>query len=142
MKKIFLLIFFFITISLTSNAQSIIGKWYSFDRFNQKETIVEVYKVNNKFYAKIDSILQIEDIGKVCDKCTGKNKNKLIEGMIVMEDIKKDGNEWNDGKILDPVNGKYYKCYITLEDNNKLKLRGYIGFSLFGRTQYFERVVN
>lgn len=142
MNKVNFLILFLITINYSITAQSITGKWYSFDRFKQKETIVEVYKIKNKFFAKIVAILQKEDIGKVCDKCTGKNKNKLIEGMIVMEDLIKDGDEWNGGKILDPVNGKYYQCYLTLEDHNKLKVRGYIGFSLFGRTQYFKRVIN
>ena len=142
MQKLFSLLIFFMVINFTSNAQSITGKWYSFDRFKNRETIVKVYKIKERFFAKIDSILQKEDIGKVCENCTGKNKNKLIKGMIVLEDIKKDGNEWNGGKILDPVNGRYYKCFITLEEDNLLKVRGYIGFSLFGRTQYLERVIN
>ncbi len=142
MQKLFLLLIFFMVINFTSYAQSITGKWYSFDRFKNRETIVKVYKIRDKFFAKIDSILQKEDIGKVCKKCTGKNKNKLIKGMIVLEDVKKDGDEWNGGKILDPNNGKYYQCYITLEDDNLLKVRGFLGFSLFGRTQYLERVVN
>ena len=42
--------------------------------------------------------------------------------------------------IMDPQIGKNYKCYITLEEENKLKLRGYIGFSVIGRTEYWHRV--
>ena len=66
--------------------------------------------------------------------------NQPIEGLVIVRGLSKDGDEWNDGKILDPKNGKLYKCYITLEEENKLKLRGYIGFSLIGRTEYWNRL--
>ena len=61
-------------------------------------------------------------------------------GMIVIKGLKKDGDEYNGGKILDPNNGKLYKCYIELEEDDKLKVRGYIGLALLGRTQYWYRV--
>ena len=80
------------------------------------------------------------DRGRVCDTCEGKNKNKPILGMVILNGLKKDGKEWNDGEILEPKNGKYYKCYITLLNNTKLKIRGYIGISLLGRTEYWYRV--
>jgi len=51
----------------------------------------------------------------------------------------KDGDEYNSGTILDPENGETYKCYVELVSESKLKVRGYIGFSLFGRTQYWIR---
>ena len=61
--------------------------------------------------------------------------------MVIIDGLSEDGDEWNDGKILDPKTGKIYKCYISLEDENKLKVRGYIGFALLGRTQYWHKVV-
>ena len=60
--------------------------------------------------------------------------------MNIIKGLKKDGEEYNSGKVLDPKNGKLYKCYITLEGNDKLKVRGFIGISLFGRTQYWYRM--
>jgi uncharacterized protein (DUF2147 family) len=49
--------------------------------------------------------------------------------------------EWSDGEILDPKNGKTYRCDIQLTDNGeKLNVRGYIGITLFGRSQTWERV--
>jgi uncharacterized protein (DUF2147 family) len=54
--------------------------------------------------------------------------------------LSKDDDEYNGGKILDPKNGKLYKCSITLDGADKLKIRGYIGVSMFGRTQYWQRV--
>ena len=134
---LFLILFF--TASL-SQSQNITGKWYSIDPdTNEKESIIEIYQQNNKVYAKIISLLKDEDKGKVCDECTGKDKDKPIEGLVIVKGLSKDGDEWNDGKILDPKNGKYYKCYITLEEKGKLKIRGYIGFSLIGRTEYWFR---
>ena len=59
--------------------------------------------------------------------------------MIILKGLKKDGDEWSGGKILDPENGSIYKCYIELIEKNKLKIRGYIGFSLLGRTEYWFR---
>ncbi len=134
-----LFLILFLTASL-SQSQNITGKWYSIDPdTNEKESTIEIYQQNNKVFAKIISLLKDEDKGKVCDQCTGKDKDKPIEGLIIIKGLSKDGDEWNDGKILDPKNGKYYKCYITLEEKNKLKIRGYIGFSLIGRTEYWFR---
>ena len=130
----------FISVLTSGFAQSVTGKWYTVDDDNNKKSIVEIYKKGDKVYAKIVELMDDADKGKLCEKCEGKNHNKPIEGMNILTGLTKDGDEWNGGKILDPENGKTYKCYITLEDNNKLKLRGYIGFSLIGRTEYWYRL--
>ena len=62
--------------------------------------------------------------------------------VVAKKGLSKEDSEYTNGKILDPKNGKIYKCYITLETKDKLKVRGYIGISLFGRTQYWYRVKN
>jgi uncharacterized protein (DUF2147 family) len=55
--------------------------------------------------------------------------------------MRRDGSEWSGGRILDPENGKIYRCTIEVVDGGKrLKVRGYIGISLIGRTQYWDRV--
>src|SRR5690554_5289641 len=54
--------------------------------------------------------------------------------------VKKNKNEYDGGTILDPNTGKEYKSYIALESEDILKVRGYIGFSLMGRSQYWHRV--
>jgi uncharacterized protein (DUF2147 family) len=61
-------------------------------------------------------------------------------GFTIIKGLTKDGSEYNGGKITDPKNGKSYKCYLTLESKDKLKVRGYVGFALIGRTQYWSRV--
>ena len=77
----------------------------------------------------------------VCEKCTGDKKNQPIEGMTILWDMEKDdSNTWEDGVIFDPKKGKEYSCILTLKDNNTLDVRGYVGFSLIGRTQTWYRV--
>lgn len=67
-------------------------------------------------------------------------KTGPILDIVIINGLEKDGDTWEDGTIFDPETGKVYKCYITLENKNRLKVRGYIGFSLLGRTQYWNRI--
>ena len=77
----------------------------------------------------------------VCDLCSEENKNKPVLGLNILTCLEKNGEELSGGKILDPRNGKVYKCYIKLENENKLKIRGFIGFSLIGKTAYWTRAL-
>ncbi|MFZ2284709.1 MAG: DUF2147 domain-containing protein [Lutibacter sp.] len=139
MKKILLILI--LLFSINSQSQSIIGKWKTIDDETGKErSIVEIYKVDGKIYVKIVKLLEKSEENKVCENCKGANKNKPLKGMIIINGLTKDGDEWNGAKILDPKTGKEYKCYITLEEPNKLKVRGYLGFALLGRTQYWYKV--
>jgi uncharacterized protein (DUF2147 family) len=75
-----------------------------------------------------------------CTACTDDRKDQLILGMTIIHDMKKDGDGWDGGNILDPENGKVYKCKMRLEDGGqKLVVRGYIGVSLLGRSQTWIR---
>lgn len=139
MKKIFFtLIFFVFTISI--NAQTIFGKWNSKnDETGKVDSVIEVYEKNGKAYAKIIEIKDPERQNSVCTECEGKNKGKKILGLNILTGLEKDDDEWSGGKILDPRNGKIYKCFIKLEGANRLKIRGYVGFSLLGKTKYWTR---
>ena len=142
MKKNTLLVIVLL-FSITINAQSILGQWKTIDDETGKEkSIVEIYQVEGKIYAKINKLLTKGDENKICENCEGANKNKPIKGMVIINGLTKDGDEWNGAKILDPKTGKEYKCYIALENPDKLKVRGYIGFALLGRTQYWHKVTN
>jgi len=126
-------------LSLTSHGQSIIGQWETFDdETEEKKSVIEIYKTNNLYFAKIVESF-VSEKNAVCETCTGTSKNKPIIGLIIIENLTKDGDEFNGGTIMDPENGKTYKCYLKLINNTKLKVRGYLGVSLFGRTQYWIR---
>ncbi len=132
------LFIFCFSISLT--AQTIFGTWNSFDEeTNEIESVIEVYEKDGKAYAKIVKITDPERQEATCFKCKGSRKDQKILGMDILTGLKKKKDEWSGGKILDPKNGKEYKCYIKLLDDNTLKLRGYIGFSLLGRTAIWKR---
>lgn len=138
MKKIILLLL--ITISYKVNSQTIFGKWHSFnDETQEVESVIEVYEKDGKAFAKIIEIKNPDRKTAVCDMCKGSNKDKPILGMEILSGLQMNDDEWSGGKILDPKNGKEYKCYIKLVEDNKLKIRGYIGFSLLGRTAYWQR---
>ena len=142
MKKsvIYSVLFVFAGI-ISMQAQSVIGKWKTIDdETGAAKSIVEIYQNNGKVYGKVVQVLEKGKEDKVCDQCKGDKKNKPIKGMVIIDGLSKNDDEWDGGKILDPKSGKEYKCVISLENENKLKVRGYVGFSLLGRTQYWTRV--
>jgi uncharacterized protein (DUF2147 family) len=131
----------FLLTSFFAQSQSVLGKWKTIDDETGKaKSIVEVYEKSGKIYGKITEILVEANKKNICSLCTGDDKNKPVFGMVILRGLVKDGEEYNNGKILDPNNGKTYKCYITLEGKDKLKVRGYIGMALLGRTQYWVRM--
>jgi uncharacterized protein (DUF2147 family) len=122
-------------------SQSVIGKWKTIDdATGEAKSIVEVFSKSGKVYAKVVDILDPANKNSICKNCAGDDKNKPILGLTIIKGLSKDGSEYNSGEILDPKNGKLYKCILSLESKDKLKIRGYIGFSLLGRTQYWHRV--
>ncbi len=141
MNRLIFFIIFLISIGTSAQSQSVIGKWKTIDdETGRPISIVEVFEKNHKIYGKVIEILNPANRKRVCEKCSGEDSNKPILGLTVIKGLTKVGEEYTKGKILDPKNGKLYSCYITLENQDKLKVRGYIGISLFGRTQYWYRM--
>ena len=140
MKKLLLLSLVLVSY-FNLNAQDVVGKWKSIDDETGKpKSIIEIYKDGDKYYGKIIKLLTEENKDGVCHTCETKYKDKNIIGLVILKDLEKDGDTYEGGEIMDPKNAKTYSCYIELVKPNKLKVRGYIGFSLLGRTQYWHRV--
>lgn len=142
MKRLILYSLLFVLFGIQmGNAQGVVGKWKTIDDdTGAVKSIVEIYQNNGKVYGKVLQVLEKGKEDKKCDKCEGDKKDKPVKGMVIIDGLSKNGKDWEDGTILDPQNGKVYKCYITLDNENKLKVRGYIGVALLGRTQYWTRV--
>jgi uncharacterized protein (DUF2147 family) len=139
--KQFITLLICVLATASMHSQSVIGKWKTIDdETGEAKSIVEVFSKSGKIYAKVIEILDPANKNSVCKKCSGGDKNKSILGLTIIKGLSKDGSEYNSGEILDPKNGKLYKCALSLESKDKLKIRGYIGFSLLGRTQYWHRV--
>jgi uncharacterized protein (DUF2147 family) len=138
MKKL-LLTFVLSLFSVMSFAQ-IEGKWKTIDdETKQAKSIVEIFKKSDgKYYGKITQLL-IKPEHPTCVDCKDDRKNKPILGLEIIRGLVKDGDEFTKGTITDPKTGKTYKCTIT-RSGDQLNVRGYIGLSLIGRTQTWQKV--
>ena len=123
----------------TIEAQTIVGQWETYDdKTNEKKAVIQIYKEQNLYYGKIiEKFTGPQDA--TCEKCEGSKKDAPIIGLVIIENIQKEDDSFEGGTILDPESGDVYKCYLKLVNDNKLKVRGYLGVSLFGRTQYWLR---
>lgn len=121
-----------------------VGRWTTIDDDTHRpKAIVRIWEEGGRIHGRIEKLFRQpgEDPDPTCDKCEGPRKGQRVIGMVILRDLERDGDEWSGGRILDPENGKEYKCYIEVMDGGRrLKVRGFIGFSLLGRTQYWERV--
>ena len=144
MKKLLLSFVLFFTAALMLHAQDeIVGRWKTIDDETGKaKSIIEIYKKDGKYYGRIVQLLTPQNQDGVCRTCETDYKDKNIIGLVILKDLVYDADdkEWEDGTIMDPKNAKEYSVYLELVEPNKLKVRGYIGFSLIGRTQYWYRV--
>jgi uncharacterized protein (DUF2147 family) len=143
-KYISLMLLFasFFTTQTFADSFSITGAWRSIDDGNGKpRSIVRINENSGIYEGAIEKIFPEpnEDPNPMCDKCQGAFKDQPILGMKIINNMKKVDDEYKHGTIMDPDNGKTYKCKLWLEDGGKkLKVRGYIG-PLF-RTQTWLRV--
>lgn len=141
MKKVLLTVLLAAIPFCMLHSQTVTGKWKTVDdETGEEKSVVEIYEEDGKIYGKVVEIVNPEGQNARCEKCKGGDKDQPIMGLVVIKGLVKDGDEYNGGRILDPNNGKLYKCYLQLEEKDKLKVRGYVGFSLLGRTQYWYRV--
>jgi uncharacterized protein (DUF2147 family) len=143
MKKIAFL--FITTILFTAKVfaggDDILGIW-----FNEEKTgKVEIYKVDGKYYGKIIWLKEPKDANgnektDIHNSDVNKRKNKVM-GLIMLRGFNYDAedNNYVDGNIYDPKNGKDYSCKMKLIDKNNLDVRGYVGISLLGRTTKWTR---
>jgi uncharacterized protein (DUF2147 family) len=143
MKKIFL---FIILISLSHlvfaafSPDDIIGVW----KDGKGKGHVQIFKLNGKYYGKVIWLSNPKDEnGKPkVDKNNpnASQRNKPLLGLTMLKNFKYDEDEWSGGQIYNPSDGKEYKAYMKLKDQNTLAVRGYVGISLLGKTDTWTRV--
>jgi uncharacterized protein (DUF2147 family) len=127
--------------ALLSQAQtSVLGKWKTVDEeTGEEKSIIEIFERNGKIYGKIAKIFNKENPDPVCNKCPvdDPRHQKKIIGMEIITDMEKVDNEYTRGSILDPQDGRIYRCRLWTE-GEELKVRGYWG--PFYRTQTWKKV--
>jgi uncharacterized protein (DUF2147 family) len=120
-----------------------IGQWRTIDDHSGKpRSVVEVHaNADGTLSARIVRLIdQSKGPNPMCDACRGALHGKPVVGMTIAWGLRRDGEAWSGGRILDPDNGKEYSVKFTpAKDGRTLEVRGYIGFSLLGRTQVWQR---
>ncbi|WP_255563655.1 DUF2147 domain-containing protein [Mucilaginibacter rivuli] len=124
---------------LAQNGDAIIGKWLNAAGEDQ----IWIYKKGDKYFGKLGWIKVPDKNGK--PKMDENNPDPKLRtrpdlNLELLQNFTFNGETWEDGTIYDPKSGKTYSCKMTLKDNNTLKIRGYIGISLLGRTEVLTRV--
>src|ERR1043166_2555481 len=115
-----------------------VGLWNTIDDEDHRPTAVaEIRQVGKELSGVVRALLvPATHDDSICRKCTGERHDQPIVGMEILRHLHRDGDEWTGGEILDPENGKTYRARVKLTDNGrKLEGRGYLGISLFGRSE-------
>ena len=116
-----------------------VGVWRTVDdNDGEPKSHVEIYEEDGRLYGRIVKLLPE---GRLCDDCADEYNGKDLRGVVILRDLEPDGDsKWGGGSITDPKTGKNYRAKAEMDGPNRLRLRGFIGFSLLGRTQVWERV--
>ena len=121
-------------------AEDIVGVWLTSGKEPAK---IQVYRSGQNYYGKIVWLQNPLNNGKPKLDANNPDKNKRnqqIVGLSILSGFEFNGDdEWDDGKIYDPESGKTYSCYLSLKNSTTLKVRGYLGLSMFGRTETWTR---
>jgi uncharacterized protein (DUF2147 family) len=120
--------------------QGAIGHWQVINDDGKPNGHVETYLVEGKLFGKVTQLRPGRQPGDVCDKCPGDLKNKPLMGLVILRNFRPEGNDWVGGTVIDPENGKEYKGKLWMVGADTLSMRGFIGFSLLGRTQNWKRL--
>ena len=113
---------------------AILGEWVS----PKKDSRVLIYQQGAAYFGKITW-------GTGRSTKDEKNpdpalRSRNLVGSVILDKFSYDGNgTWKDGTIYDPRDGKTYACKMTLKDAGNLSIRGYVGVSLFGRTEVWTK---
>lgn len=123
-------------------ADDLVGIWEP----SHGKARIKIEKIGNKYYGKVVWLKEPID-PETKEKKRDKNnpdaalRKRRTLGLKVLKDFVPNGKGyWDDGTIYDPENGTTYNCHITMKNKNTIKIRGYVGMSVFGRTDVWKRL--
>jgi uncharacterized protein (DUF2147 family) len=119
-----------------------VGQWKTIDDATGKaKSVVDIREESGKLSGRIVEIFNPPVPRPTCYLCTGALKDRPLMGLQILWGFTWDGARWSGGQVLDPETGKIYRASLLLAAGGaKLRLHGYIGFPLLGRTQYWLRL--
>ncbi|MEO8407874.1 MAG: DUF2147 domain-containing protein [Oxalobacteraceae bacterium] len=143
MKRFLLIALAMSALHAWADDTSPVGLWKSIDDHTGKaKSLIRISESDGQLSGKVEKLFRAlgEEQNPKCDKCSDARKDQPIIGMTILSGLKKNGDEYSGGEILDPANGKLYKSKVSVVNSGKkLNVRGYIGAPLFGRTQVWVR---
>lgn len=136
MKKLLfcLLLFCFVPKTYAQKADAIVGEWIS----EHKDGRIQVFRKGDQYFGKL-SWLQNETVLDANNPDPALRGRPLL-GSVILTNFHYADNRWEDGRIYDPQGGKIYSCIMQLAGDNVLKIRGYMGIALLGRTTVWNKV--
>lgn len=142
-RAIFLCLFLILTVLIcwAYKADDLLGNWYT----ENGKSIITIYKCGAKYCGKITWLRNpYDENGKKQSDDNNPNQNlrgRPLMGINLLKDFVNVGDgKWEKGTIYNPEDGKTYSCNIEMMENGKkIKVRGFVGISLFGKTQVWPR---
>jgi uncharacterized protein (DUF2147 family) len=132
------------SVSGTSALQSPVGRWRTIDdKTLQPSSEVRIrLQADGTLLGIVEKVLDpAVSADAVCNACTDERHNRPIVGLEVLRAMQVEADHWGGGNILDPDDGKVYRCRLWLrKDGQQLEVRGFIGISAFGRSQFWHRI--
>jgi uncharacterized protein (DUF2147 family) len=121
-------------------ASSPAGLWKSIDDVTGKpRALIRLLEHEGAIVGRIERIL-VGQADARCERCTDERKDQPVQGMTILTGLRREGDRWSGGRILDPENGKTYSSQLRLlDEGRRLEMRGYIGTPMIGRTQVWHR---
>jgi uncharacterized protein (DUF2147 family) len=120
-----------------------VGLWKAIDDSSGKPTaLIRIIEHHGELQGRIEKLFRTadEDQSPKCVLCKDARKDQPIVGMTIVSGLKKSGDEYAGGEILDPADGRIYKSKLTVrEGGKKVEVRGYVGMPMFGRSQVWLR---
>ncbi|MEN2282045.1 DUF2147 domain-containing protein [Algoriphagus sp. SE2] len=117
----------------------ILGTWLN----TEKTAQIEIMNAGDQYLGKIIWLDNPNKDGTpVLDKANENEelRNRPVMGLTILEGLKYDDGIWKGGKIYDPNSGKTYSCELKLKGQEKLEVKGYLGFSWIGKTVEWTKV--
>lgn len=137
---------FAISFSLTglAIAGELEGLWLSHDDNGKPTGYIRIIEENGVYNGIIEKGLESDKEEKFCTACKDERKGKRLIGMTMLKGVVDKGHgNFQGTEILDPFSGNTYRVKLKMKDDRQsLEVRGYLGVSLFGRTQTWRRVQN
>ncbi len=140
LKRLICVLLAFPLLVLADTQATPVGLWQSFNDQGKPTGYIRVTEQDGVLRGVVERGLPTDSEDKRCTACKEQRKNQRMLGMEILWNVHKEGDEYAGGEILDPFSGNIYRAKLNLlENGTKMKVRGYIGLSLFGRTQTWLR---